>query len=241
MSDSHEPDYSRHYQKFHDDSDSHFVTMRAEFAATLAPYLPQDKNAGILEIGAGMGFALAALHHLGYRNICGIDSDRSQVAASQRRGFPVTLVPPSETAVFLATRKATLDLVLAFDVLEHVPVPEQIGFLTGIRNALRSGGRFVCRVPNASSPLASHYRFIDWTHTCAFTVTSLDFVLYSSGFREIEIKEATPNHMRPSLRQWALRAVFRGAHRLALATDLSWSDAKATNVSEHHRNCLLAI
>ena len=231
ISDGGELDYSRHYLKYHDGSDAHFEAMTAEFAALLGPYLPADKGAAILEIGAGMGFALGALHKLGYRTIAGIDSDRSQVSASARRGLPVTRVPATETTAFLSARPASFDLVLAFDVIEHIPVPDQIAFLMALRQTLRPGGRLVCRVPNASSPLASHYRFIDWTHTSAFTVTSLDFVLYSAGFRTISISEATPNRLRPSLRQWALRAIFRTLHRLTLATDLSWSEVKGLPMS----------
>lgn len=232
MTQTRELDYSRHYLNWHNDSDAYFARMTKIAEGELKDYLPKARDADILEIGAGMGFAQGALRDLGFTKARGIDSDRSQVTASQKRGLNVMLVPVAETLSYLGAHQAAFDLIFAIDVLEHVPVAEQIAFLEAARSALKPGaGLFMCRVPNASSPLASHYRYVDWTHTCAFTKTSLDFVLYSAGFRDIEIVEATPNKLFPSVPLWIVRSLVRRAHRLALASDTGWKEAKRLPMS----------
>ena len=78
-------DYSRYYRRYHDDSDRHFGEALGCAAAKLAPLLPTDRKARILEIGCGMGFALGALQQLGYADIEGVDADGGQIAAARRR------------------------------------------------------------------------------------------------------------------------------------------------------------
>ena len=86
MTQTRELDYSRHYLNWHNDSDAYFARMTKIAEGELKDYLPKARDADILEVGAGMGFAQGALRDLGFTNARGIDSDRSQVAASQKRG-----------------------------------------------------------------------------------------------------------------------------------------------------------
>ncbi len=133
-------DYGRYYRRYHDDSDRHFGEALGCAAAKLAPLLPTDRKARILEIGCGMGFALGALQQLGYADIEGIDADGGQIAAARRRHLPALHVPVEASADFLSARTETCDTVICIDVLEHVPVADQLGFLRGILAALKPGG-----------------------------------------------------------------------------------------------------
>ena len=55
--------YSDFYKRVwgHDGSDAHFEVMAKYFADKLQPLLPSDLSAVILEIGCGIGFAIAGL------------------------------------------------------------------------------------------------------------------------------------------------------------------------------------
>jgi len=200
----------------------------------LAPLLPAERSARILEISCGMGFALAALRQLGYSEIEGIDADGGQVAAARRRRLPARHVAVEACAGFLAERAARYDAVLCIDVLEHVPVADQLAFLGGIRAALRPGGRLICQVPNANAGIASRYRYHDWTHHCSFTEASLDFVLHNAGFGDIDVGEADPPRrprypfiVRRSVARWLLRASFRALRRLEYRLELGDAEASA--------------
>lgn len=210
-----EVDYTHYYQRWHDDSDTHFESVAAAEGAWLAPFLPPDSQLPILDVGCGMGFAVAGMQHAGHPNAEGIDADEGQVLKAQRRGLAVTHVRAAHTASWMAERRGRYALVTAIDVLEHVPPQEHIEFLAGVLGLLQQGGTFVCRVPNANSAVSGRYRYGDWTHHTSFTEDSLDFVLYNAGFRKIQITDAAPyrlqlQHFRhPALLLLGFFRVFR--------------------------------
>jgi len=228
-----EIDYTRHYRRWHDGSDAHFARMASGFASKLAPLLPQPRSVRILEVGCGMGFALGGLQQLGYHDIRGIDADRGQIAAATRRGLPVSHVPVALSNEFFAESIDSFDVVMCFDVLEHVPVADQLTFLRQLHGTLKVGGRLICQVPNANSGIASRYRYIDWTHHCSFSEASLDFVLHNAGFVDISITEANPAVrprlpfiLRRSVVHWLLRRAFHTLRRLEYAAELGWPEAR---------------
>jgi hypothetical protein len=104
--------------------------------------------------------------------------------------------------------------VLLLDVLEHVPVPQQIAFLRAIHGSLVKGGQLIVQVPNANSMLAARWRYNDFTHHSSFTEHSLYFVLKVSGFAEARA-EAVKSIIRPSLRFWKreVRSTAKAAWR----------------------------
>jgi SAM-dependent methyltransferase len=232
-------DYTRYYRHWHDGSDEHFQQMAAGFARKLTPLLPPDRAARIIEIGCGTGFALGALQKLGYSTIKGIDSDRGQIAEATRRNLPAEYVPVNETAPNLERQRDSFDLALCIDVLEHVPVAEQLNFLRAVRTALVPGGKIVVQVPNANAAIANRFRYGDWTHHCSFSEHSLDFVLHNAGFDDIQVSEATPNKrprlpfiVRRSVIIWLFRGFFRLIRRLEYTfEDLGWSQAKLIPLS----------
>jgi SAM-dependent methyltransferase len=216
-------DYTRYYRHWHDGTQQHFDAMARYFADKLKPSLVSlNREARILEVGCGGGFALGGLHLLGFRNAVGCDADAGQVADAVRCGVAAAHVPVAEFAGWLATQAANgFDAVLLFDVLEHVPVADQRPFLFTLRGALRDGGLILCQVPNANSILFGRYRYGDWTHSSAFTEHSLDFVLFNSGFDDIVVTEADPPVVPPldgrfpkALPLWLLRVGFRALRRL---------------------------
>ena len=194
-------DYGVYYRVWHDDTDEHAAKMAAWHAESLAGFVPQDRTARCLDIGCGMGFTLLALQSLGFHDISGIDVDRSQIEAATRRGLSVEQV--TDTIEYLQQRPSTYDLVVMLDVLEHIPVAEQVATLRSIRRALRPEGRVVIQVPNATSPLAARWRYNDFTHTSSFTEHSLAFVLANAGFCNVSIPvPPDPKFPWPPVRFW---------------------------------------
>ena len=97
-----------------------------------------------LEIGCGTGFALSALKHaLPDARISGAElHSRSLVTARERHGNTVELFQMDARHCQLS---AVLDLVAAFDVLEHVEQDEAV--LAEIARALVPGGVLIATVP----------------------------------------------------------------------------------------------
>ncbi|NDF12375.1 MAG: class I SAM-dependent methyltransferase [Proteobacteria bacterium] len=238
-----ELDYNRHYRWWHDESDEHFHATSAESAKWLSRYWPQDKSAKILDIGCGMGFMLGAFRSAGFVAAVGIDANQGQLASTLKRGFTAEYVPTEHTLAWLAARKGQFDFITAVDVIEHIPKQQQIATLSAIREALKSGGTFLCRVPNANSIVAAPHFFADWTHETAFTEHSLDFVLHNAGFGDIRVEDADPFKWRISYitkPYWWLCGFFRFWRRLELAAEFGRVRAKnaplSTNIIGIGRN-----
>ncbi len=195
-------DYSRHYGRWHDQSDEHFDVMTRIFERRLAPYVDPSTDPAVLEIGCGMGFCLSALRKLGVSNVIGIDSDQGQIAAATARSLPAVHVPIPSFPAFAQDHREKFDLILLFDVFEHIPISDQGEFLREILSLLRPNGMVVMQVPNANSIVNGRFRYIDATHHSSFTESSLDFLLYSAGFEDIEIRESD-KVKKPSSYKWS--------------------------------------
>lgn len=221
-------DYTRYYRVWHDDSEAHLQEMLRYYGELLGPHLPSNTNAQVLDVGCGMGFALLSLKNRGFTRLRGIDLDPGQVEAARTRGLEVSQC--DDTVACLLAQRETFDLVLCLDVIEHVPVGEQIAFVRSMRECLRPGGQLICTVPNANSGLHGRWRYGDWTHTSAFTEHSLDFLLYNAGFPDCKIGTAetdrTPrNRWLPlrGTRNWWLWKFFRAWRRLEMIAEFGRS------------------
>lgn len=206
-------DYSIHYQRFHDNSETHAMEMAEWLGIYLKEDLPEDRSSPALDVGCGFGFALRALRVSGFSDVRGIEISEHQAEIARRGGFEVAVV--SDTIAHLQKHRGQFGLILLLDVLEHVPVPLQIEHSRAIREALRPGGRLIATVPNANSPLAARWRYIDFTHYSSFTEHSLFFVLSNAGFGKIKMdnskgiggfpKRWWQKEQRDALRRWLVR------------------------------------
>ena len=209
-------DYSLHYRRFHDESEAHAISMAEWLGIYLREDLPEDRSSPALDVGCGFGFALRALRAAGFRNVRGVEVSAHQAGIARRGGFDVSLV--ANTIGYLKENRCRFGIVLLLDVLEHIPVGEQIEMVHTIREALLPGGRLILTVPNANSPLAARWRYIDFTHHCSFTEHSLHFVLRSAGFENVQMdhekgigafpKRWWQRERRNALRKWIVRYVW---------------------------------
>lgn len=210
--------YTHHYKKWHSDTEKHQNDMMRLYRQMLTPYLPKDKTIRILDIGCGMGFLLQTLNNLGYERISGMEASKEQAEICQEKGLDVMY--SEDTVEELQKRPEMYDLILCIDVLEHIPVSQQLSFIQAIHASLRSHGKFICTVPNANSVLASRWRYIDWTHHASFTEHSLDFLLYNAGFSDILILPAEPYIRKKVPFQTVLSRLVRWMRRVEMVAEL---------------------
>ena len=139
----------------------------------------------VLEIGCGTGFVLHALKEaLPSAQIAGSElHSKGLVAAKRRHGTTVELIQMDARACGLT---GALDLVGAFDVLEHIPEDDAV--LTGIIRMLRPGGRLIATVPqhpwmwSAADDLAHHQRRYRVGELAAKAESAGLRVIYKSSF-----------------------------------------------------------
>ena len=182
-------------------------------------HFPADKNAAVLDLGCGHGALLHFAREAGYTNLRGVDGSPQQVAAAQRLG--IEGVAEGDLRDTLAAQAdASLDVVIAFDVIEHFTRDELLPFVDEVHRVLKPGGRWIIHVPNGESPFGGRMRYWDLTHEMAFTRTSLSQLLLSSGFGEVRCFEDAPVvHGAKSALRWLLWKGFRGVLRLYIAAE----------------------
>ena len=200
--DSPPDDYAYHYAKFFDRSRRTFDIMSESFVRRLRYYGVPHPGDKVLEVGCGWGFCLGGLRAMGITDAEGYDVDPTAVEICRQWDLKASLVDTADIYAFMAQRPNTYDTILAFDVLEHIPLNDQGAALRDILLALKPGGVFVCQVPNADSIIASHMRYVDHTHHVTFTNISLDGVLHNAGFETARIIDADPPEARPPIREW---------------------------------------
>lgn len=220
-----EIDYSIHYKKWHNDTIQHYECYTNYYKNSLKPVLPSNKNISLLDVGCGFGIALYSLNKMGYKNIIGIDSSKQQIEIAKNNNINAEYT--DDTISWLNNHQEEFEVILALDVIEHIPIKEQIRFLKAINNSLKKGGMFISTVPNANSIFAARWRYIDWTHHCSFTEHSLEFILLNSGFKKVTIKEIEFNTkpkysfiLRKSVLHWYIFKFIRLIRRIEAIAEL---------------------
>lgn len=157
-------------------------TVQGFYDHYVRPALAGRAAGPILEIGCGQGTMLACLRDDGIA-ARGVDISAEQVAIARRAGMDVEMAT-SDTA--LRARDGELAAVLAFDVLEHLALPELIETCDLTCRSLAPGGLLIGRVPNGVSPFVGHIRDSDLTHRRAMTERSLRQLFAATGL-ELEV------------------------------------------------------
>jgi len=186
-------------------------------------FLPEDRNARILDLACGAGHFLFHLQAQGYANSEGIDLSGQQLALA--RAMNVRNIKQADLFEFLPQSTAAYDMIVANDIVEHLHKPEIIRLLDLVHAALKSGGRVMISTLNAESLQGSSILYGDFTHETGFTAASLAQVLTTCGFQEVAAYGIAPvaRDLRSGLRcaAWfvlkymlkAYRVVERGTGR----------------------------
>lgn len=213
-------DYSIYYKIFHREDKEYFEQMVRAYT-WLERYIPK-KEAKILDVGCGFGFAIYALKKLGYKNVRGIDIAPEMVKVGKKLGLEIELV--EDSIAYLSNFPENFDVILAFDVLEHVPKDKQLDFVRALYNALKRPGTLILTTPNANARFACRYRYSDWTHTISFTEHSITFLLKNAGFEQIKINETGFTWKNPI--RLLIRKFVRFWHRIEAISEFGWEGLK---------------
>jgi 2-polyprenyl-3-methyl-5-hydroxy-6-metoxy-1,4-benzoquinol methylase len=166
------------------------VVFRA-FDRTLGSWLPRDPQAAILDAGCGEGALLLFLRERGYQDLHGFDLSPENVDICHGAGL-------SFVEVFDALRlreyhpDRSFDLILALDLVEHLPKAVVASFAEQLRARLRPGGQLILQTPNLGSLQGAFVRHNDLTHEFGLTENTVVDLLALAGFEpgHIEVRPA---------------------------------------------------
>lgn len=158
------------------------------------PYLNKIKrlndDAYIIDLGFGRGEFLQILNGNGFKNVIGIDINKSYVEEALKNGYRVYL---KDAIDFLFTFDKKICSISAFHLLEHLSFSEIFDLLYLAYHKLSVGGMVIVETPNIENLLVSSYFFhYDHTHKTKLSPLFLRSVFEFIGFKEIEILYLSP-------------------------------------------------
>jgi len=149
--------------------------------------IPRPPGTRYLEVGSGLGFGLDfAIHGLGWR---GGGYDPSPIAEAGRRRLSL----PITCDYFRGTAFGAFDVLMAAEVIEHVPSPRE--FLLMLRHSLAADGILVLTTPDAAAirPQTSSGALVPLLspglHLILQSQASLARLLAECGFDHVRIEQ----------------------------------------------------
>jgi 2-polyprenyl-3-methyl-5-hydroxy-6-metoxy-1,4-benzoquinol methylase len=172
--------YHQNYYFFARPAGAEFARICGAYLRTIA-HLAQPQGARLLEVGSAKGYMLALLWRLGW-TVTGIEISE-YAAAYSRRTFGVEVLTGTLES-FRETDGRSFNVVLAQDVLEHVPDPA--AFLAGLRDSVEPGGWLVIDTPNVGGRnvriLGERWRGFNPFHVYLFDRAALTQAIAKVGF-----------------------------------------------------------
>ncbi|NUO08514.1 MAG: class I SAM-dependent methyltransferase [Candidatus Brocadia sp.] len=191
-------------------------------------HFPADKHAKILEIGCGHGAFQYYITQSGYLNSIGIDRSEEQIKEAYRLGIR-NVVYADLVSYIKAVKNNSVDLLIAFDVIEHFSKDELSDLVDDFYRVLKTGGKIISHQPNGESPFGNFVKTGDFTHEIAFTRQSIAQLFLSSSFKEVTSYEDKPiPHGLKSLMRFVLWEYFvRNFYRLLIGIETGDCDRNA--------------
>lgn len=139
--------------------------------------------ANLLEIGFGDGAFLHRAQSLGYE-CAGLERDAGSLASLEGSGIDVRAGGPE---AFIGR---TFDVIVAFDVFEHIAMADLNDVLSQLGAITVPGGRLVARFPNMASPFGLANQYGDVTHVTGLSPGSFAQLARRAGFETVRIANA---------------------------------------------------
>lgn len=160
----------------------------AEVRERQRPYVELLTGHGpVLDLGCGRGELLALLRDAGVE-ARGVDADADMVSFARGEGLDV------EQADVLAHLAGVADgsvgAVTALQLVEHLPPAALVSLLELAADKLRTGGLLLLETINPASPQALRNYFADLTHAQPLVPETLELLVRSAGFEQVELRFA---------------------------------------------------
>ncbi len=133
----------------------------------------------VLEIGFGNGEFLCHARDQGC-TVVGTELNPELVKTARAAGY-AAYTPES----FEGAPDAGFDLIVLFDVLEHIPQDRLPAMLASLAARLAPGGKIFCRFPNGDSPLGRPFQHGDMTHITVIGEFKLNYLARAAGLNVV--------------------------------------------------------
>jgi 2-polyprenyl-3-methyl-5-hydroxy-6-metoxy-1,4-benzoquinol methylase len=195
--------------RFSDHEDRYFS---ADFEGVSLP------RAKILDIGFGNGALLSWAKNRG-ADVYGIEILQTSLERAREKNIPLL---SSELGDNLPKFVNFFDVIVAYDVLEHLNLSEIIRALDASAQMLKPGGMLMLRFPNGQSPFGRFLQHADHTHRSTLSLAILDQLTASGPLlitrhqsKRIALAGRLPHRVGARIKsllramtEWYLRTIF---------------------------------
>jgi hypothetical protein len=203
---------------------SHGFSCSPDMAAYFEGELGRDDIKGwqILEIGFGNGEFIDFARSRG-ATVYGSELGEAALAAARKEGV---VIVPADFENDVGPWRATFDLIVAFDVFEHLTPDLIVSKLRAIDVMLKPTGQLLLRFPNGQSPFGLAPQNADATHVTALSLPKIEQYLVGTQLTPIAYRGASRSHggafSRRMIRKirFALRDCHMAIIRFLYATDV---------------------
>ena len=137
----------------------------------------------LLEIGFGNGSFLSWARGEGH-TVYGLEINEQQRNAARNSGF---IVADTLDAVAALSGPGSFDGIVAFDVLEHLPIAQLSKLLSDLRCLLKQGGWILARFPNGDSPFGRRNQHGDLTHVTTLGEMAMRQLASATGLQLLSV------------------------------------------------------
>jgi len=172
----------------------------AAYLPFLAPLSSLSVPPTALDLGCGRGEWLELLGEHGF-SAHGVDLDDGMLAACRERGLDVAT--RDALSALRAAPDASLALVSAFHLVEHIPFGDVHALVAEALRVLRPGGLLILETPNPENLVVGASNFYtDPSHLRPIPPLLLDFAVEFAGFARhkiVRLQEAPALHTQESI------------------------------------------
>lgn len=136
-----------------------------------------DQETRVLEIGFGNGSFAGWVKHFTH-HYAGIESNKELVERANSFGIEAY---PSIAELDATAGERTFDLIVAFDVVEHMALHDIVATLQVWGRHLSPSGRILIRIPSGDSPFSGRVMYGDITHKTLLATTALQQIAPPAG------------------------------------------------------------
>jgi len=148
----------------------------------------------VLDVGCSYGSLINHMYQSGYKNVYGVDLKDSKVSVGKKEYSKISKRLLSYEGEVLPYEDDSFDVLMMFDVIEHIPNVEK--FLSGeVARVLKKGGYFIFQTPNkyinVPWEVLSKKSLTRWKdfHPSVQTKRSLKKILLNCGFKDVVIQK----------------------------------------------------
>jgi len=166
------------WKNWNEDSFSKTSNLEKAYFLNIFKLLKLKSTAKILEIGFGngafLGYAVSKKFHCD-----GVETNESLVDLAVDKNFS------AYKALEEINQNTKYDLIVLFDVIEHIHADKIESFFSDLSFYLQDSGSIFLRFPNGSSPLGLANQHGDITHCNIVTLPKLNYWCYNSNLKVV--------------------------------------------------------